>query len=573
MRGSVLPVLLLALAAAPGAARAQDALPPALAERVNRVLNDAGTDRRDGASAVAAGEVVAASLGVMDGSLEIAGEVEGDVVVVNGDLRLAPGAAVGGEVIVLGGRVEGAEGAAIGAGVRAFDEPVAHCRRAGMVDVTGRCAALPAAPAAEAEVWGTEEAPRRLRWLLATGRSYNRVEGLPVRFGLAWESRGPRPTALRAEGIYRTESGARLGPTRWGYAVRAEQAVGRAGTLRVGVRAHSLVDAIEERHVTDLENSLSTFFLKRDFRDHFERQGWVGYAALRRPGSPWSGTLEVARERHRTMPAGSPPALFRNAEPWRPQPLVGEGVLVSATASVRMDTRSESWDPAAGWFVSADVEQALRSTLRRMAHLRLAPEDDLPPSAVPVPSEVFGRFTRVHVDVRRYNRISPSSRLNLRAAAGGALTERGLPPQRQHALGGEGTLAGYPLFSMDCGARDYTAARIGPLGPDADRFYEAYGCDRFLLAQVEYRSDLAARIPLPSADGEPSAVDARLSWIVFADAAAGWSVGDRLPDERAALDVGTGMQWGDFGVYAAFPVGARARLGSANLFVRLAPRF
>jgi hypothetical protein len=567
MRGTVL--LTLALAAAPLAA--QGVAPPEVLSRATALINDPATERREGAAGVPAGEVVAGDLAVLDGDLALAGEVMGKVVVVNGTLTLAPGAAVAGGVLVIGGEVHGAGGARIGGATVAYPEPVAHCRRGGFVDLGGLCAALPPGNGDEgAEEEWTVDAPRRdLRFLLATGRSYNRVEGLPVRFGLGWESPSAHPTRVHVQGIYRTESGARLGPARWGYDVRVEQELGGRHGARLGVQGRSLVDAVEEWHVTDLENSLATFFLRRDFRDHYERRGWSAYAALEPAGSPWSGRVEISRERHGSLPAGSPWTLFDNDDPWRLQPLVGEGRLVAATLGVRADTRSEAWDPAAGWFLLAEVEQALSSSLVRPpfaedGYVVNGAAADVAPSP---PAEAFGRFTRVRVDVRRYNRISPSSRINLRAAGGGALGGGGLPPQRQHALGGEGTLPGYPLFRLDCGARDREGTRSG------ERYHPAYGCDRFLLAQVEYRSDLSLRVPLPREDGEPSELRADLTWVLFADAAAGWSVEDRLRDERAALDVGTGLQWRDFGVYLAYPVGARSGEGTANLFVRLAPRF
>jgi hypothetical protein len=555
MRIAAVAAALLLLAAAP--ATAQDVLPPELAARINRVLNDAATDRRDGDTNVAPGERVEGHLGVMDGDLDLAGEVEGDVVVVNGDLRLAPGARVGGEAIVVGGRLSGDAEGALGAGSRVFVDPVSHCSRSGVVDVSGRCAALAAGMPAEEEAWSDAAGPRAVRFLLSTGRSYNRVEGLPVRFGLGWTSAEATPLRVRVEGIYRTESGARLGPSRWGYAVEVERELGGAHGARVGARSLSLVDAIEGWHVSDLENSLATFLLRRDYRDHYERQGWSGYVALRPQGSPWDGTLSLARERHRSLRAGSPWTLVRNDLPWRPQPLVGEGHLVAATASLRIDTRSERRDPAAGWYLAAEVEQVLSSTLATVTWTALV-------------TDPSGRFTRLGADLRRYNRISPTSRLNLRVTGGGALTERGLPPQRQFALGGEGTLPGYPLFEMDCGAR---AARVERIGGGGETYHPGYGCDRFLLAQVEYRSDLVARLPLPSADGTFAVRPVPLSWALFSNAATGWSAGARLPNERTALDVGAGVQWRELGAYVAVPVGARAAMGRANLFVRLSPRF
>ena len=54
---------------------------------------------------VESGETVPASIVMVDGDLEISGEVNGDVVMVGGSLRLAEGGLVTGEVRVVNGRV------------------------------------------------------------------------------------------------------------------------------------------------------------------------------------------------------------------------------------------------------------------------------------------------------------------------------------------------------------------------------------------------------------------------------------------------------------------------------------
>jgi hypothetical protein len=60
-----------------------------------------------------AGEALADVVAV-DGSIEVTGVVEGDVIVLGGDVALAPGAHVGGDVFVLGGEVSTAAGVSVG---------------------------------------------------------------------------------------------------------------------------------------------------------------------------------------------------------------------------------------------------------------------------------------------------------------------------------------------------------------------------------------------------------------------------------------------------------------------------
>lgn len=595
MRIHALTALTALALAAPAAARAQEpgALPRDLAERITEVLNDPATQRHEGVTAVEAGRTVASDLAVLEGDLALAGRVDGSVVVVNGTLRLADGAEVGGDVIVVGGEIEGQEDARVTGDMVVFDQPVSHCRYEGRVDVGTSCgpvaarAAQPEGPWAATADDGRGDGERREKrgteeLILSPGRSYNRVEGLPIHLGAALETGGSNPLRVRAVGILRTaDQESSLGAETLGYDVRVEQFIGGYRALRIGARAFSVVDPIEGWHLTDLENSLSTFVLHRDYRDHFAREGWSAYAVVTPPASPVTVTGELLWESHRSLAPASPWALLDNDESWRMQPLVAEGPLRALVGSAVIDTRSEAWDPSSGWYVRAEVEHTLGSDLIRPTYVSTQSG-----GPIVVPSNRFGEYTRALLDLRRYNRISPSQRLNLRIAVGGSVSVFPLPPQRQHALGGAGSVPGYGLFSLDCGARLYSGTRT--LGRDGTRFFNGYGCDRFALFQAEYRGDLSLRLPLGGSarsdeeegDGEDEGgwadvqmLDADLNWVFFVDAGAGWTSLDNHHDEPAAVDVGAGLLLGDLGVYVATPVRDVYHRGGPSFFIRLAPRF
>ena len=597
MRILALTALVTLALAAPAAAQDPGALPRDLSQRVTRILNDDDTRRYEGNAEIEAGAEVDGDVAVLDGDLELGGLVDGDVVVVNGDLKLAEGAEVTGDVIVVGGEIDGEDEAEVEGEIIVYAEPVSHCRRGDVVDVSGDCGALADADdevdadvsVSDDEDGGWEDLEvegenGRAQFVVAAGRSYNRVEGLPIKFGPAVETAGSNPLRVRAMAIFRTEEGPELGPDQWGYDARIEQFFGGRRAFRVGARAYQLVDPIEAWHLTDLENSLSTFFLHRDFRDHYEREGWTAYATLAPRTSPLSLTAEYRSERHRSLAAGSPWSIFDNSDPWRPQPLVGEGRLNSVAGIMEIDSRSDEHDPASGWYVRAEVEQALRSRLTRPAGEVSAP---LPVGVAPVPAEEFdGEWMAGTIDIRRYNRISPTSRLNLRLAGGASLNDVSVPPQRQHALGGEGTLPGYPLFALDCGARTTPVQRAGA-GADSPAFFARYGCDSFALFQAEYRGDVAFRVDLGTWDGWGDEedeeeeggwrgerhIDADFGWVFFVDAGAGWTSNQMFRDEDTAVDVGAGILLGDLGIYFAVPVADDRERGGVNFFIRLAPRF
>jgi hypothetical protein len=588
MRILALTALAALAAAAPSGARAQDpgTLPRDLAERITEVLNDPATERHEGVTAVEAGRTVASAVAVLDGDLNLAGRVDGDVVVVNGNLQLVDGAEVGGDVIVVGGEIQGEADADVTGEMVVFAEPVSHCSRDGRVDVSGHCGDVaagvqPAPGDARAAAGHVERVARRdtARFIFSPGRSYNRVEGLPVHVGGQVETGGSNPLRVRSTLILRTEEGTEQGPERAGFDIRVEQFIGGFRTLRVGARAFSVVEPIEGWHLTDLENSLSTFVLHQDHRDHFQREGWSAYAMVTPPRSSVALTGEVLWERHRSVAPGSPWALLDNDEPWRMQPLVAEGPLRALMGSAVVDTRSEEWDPSSGWYVRAELEHTLASDLIRPAYVNTAG-----PIPVAISDLRFGEYTRGLLDLRRYNRISPSARLNLRIAGGGSMSVFPLPPQRQHALGGPGSLPGYGVLSLDCGARSFAGSRGGEGGT---RFHDAYGCDRFVLLQAEYRGDLsfpaglAARSDAAAGeegDGAVSRVllrvlDADFGWVAFVDVGAGWTSLENHHDEPAAVNAGVGILLGDLGLYVAAPVRDPYDRGAPHFFIRLAPRF
>lgn len=565
-------------------------LPRAMAAEVIRLLNDSTTLRFEGEARIPAERVVRGDVVVLGGPLRLAGRVEGRVVVVNGDAELRPGASVTGALTVVGGELRGLDSARVGGEVARYGQRL-HYRRAGSHIVEAPRTPRPGEPG------DADERDGRAAFIVATGQSYNRVEGLPITFGPVLETGGANPLRFRANAIYRTEQGSTLSPEHWGYDIRLEQFLGGRRALRVGARAIDVIDPIEAWQLTKLENGLATFFLHTDYRDHYRRRGWSAYTTLTPRGAPLSLTAAYRDERNTSVAAGSPWTVYRNTDPWRPQPLVAEGTLRSVALSATWDGRAGAEeDPSTGWYAEAEVERGVDVDLSRPAALARAtgPADE--PITTLLPEQRFGSFSAATLDLRRYNRISPRSRLNLRLLAGGSLGGAALPPQRQHALGGEGSLPGYGLFALDCGARSARVIRASDAGDaGAPSFYPRYGCDRVALFQAEYRSTLrvalghndfrfgaehagdgASRDADPAERAaaeeprEPTTHDyAQFDVVAFFDAGRGWTRGAAGLDEPTAADVGLGLLFGRIGVYGAVPLRGD---GGVNLFVRLAPR-
>lgn len=581
---SLVPLVILAaalpLAAQEPAAAAADSvraldLPDDVAEAVVAAFNDPSRLRLIGTATIAAGDTLRADVAVLEGPFDLGGHIAGDLLVVNGDLRLRPGASVAGDVLVVGGEAEGVEEARITGVVSVYPDRLRYRSEGGRIirmrDVE------PSAGLSGVLEWGRSD------FLIATGDSYNRVEGLPITFGPRVRTAGSNPLRLHALAIYRTETGVRIDTDDLGYYVQAEQFIGGRQELRVGVTAHSVVEPIEDWQITDLESGLSTFFFHRDFRDHFDRTGVSGFATWSSERTPLSLTAEVRHDRHRSLAAGSPWSLFRNAEQWRPQPLVGEGRLTTVRLGGAFDTRSDPLEPATGWLLRGHLDQSIAGEL---VYPQAFVPDPLEPEA-PVPlveaGTTFGRLSAGVIDIRRYNRVDPRSRLNFRLLLGGSLSGEPLPPQFQHALGGEGSLPGYDLFSLDCQARNRTVYRSpqDAADPAAPRFVPRYGCDTFALFQAEYSGRFSFRMRWDSApwrdDGDGEAAEVGVDpaweftpdWTVFVDAGRGWNL-ESATDEELAVDVGVGLVLGRIGAFVALPLSGE---GGINAFIRLGPRF
>lgn len=542
-------------------------LPSDVADAVVDFFNDVDNTRVVGPHRIAAGDTLRGDVAVLEGPLELAGHVGGSVVVVNGDALLLPGSSISGDLWVIGGRVAGAADARIGGELVTYAGRLRYRHREGRLE--------------RADVSSPEEVPAwgKADLLLATGKSYNRVEGLPVTFGPRIETAGSNPLRIHALAIYRSVAGLRIDPEEMGYYLRGEQFLGGRRELRIGLTAHSLIDPVEDWHLSDLESGLSTFLFHRDSRDHFERRGVSVFGNWTPELSPLSLGVEVRWDRHRSVASASPWSLLDNAEPWRPQPLVGEGRLSSAVATLDVDTRNEPGNPTHGWLVRGRLEQSLTTDLVRPQSYYATIPSGL---AVDVlPAREYGHFSSAALDLRRYNRLSPEARFNFRLFVAGPVAGGALPPQFQHALGGEGSLPGYPLFGRDCSARADQVYRTPAEATDpvATPFYPRYGCDAVALFQADVRGKLSFRLRWDSAPWRDDRDEAdeefgfgwdfAPDWTVFMDAGRGWR-SDAGQDEPLGVNVGAGVVVSRLGFFVALPLSGD---GGLNAFVRLGPRF
>jgi len=547
-------------------------LPRSVADQVIEFFNDPSTIRFTGRVDIPAGRVVMGDVVVLGGPVTIAGEIRGDLVVVNGNLTVDDAGTVTGDVTVIGGAGHVLQ-SQIGGQLTVYDQNLPY-RQAGQ-RITY-----------DEHRWDRWRRNRDLSHVsVRVEQSYNRVEGLPVMFGPVLQTPGPNKFRLDALAIWRSESGPHLASNELGYMVRAEQHMGPGGRYSVGASAHSQVQPIESWHLTNIEASLAAFLLHEDYRDYYKREGFAAYARYDDPSTGIRLTGEYRSEDQSFLAAVSPWTLRRNADPWRPQPLVGEGRISTMTGDLAVDRRNDPDDPSDGWYLQARATFGVSGTLTVPDYYQAEPA---PPTAVAPARDLATDFQAGFVDLRRYTRLGPDSDVRLRGVLGGSIDGKPLPPQYQHALGGEGSLPGYALMSVDCGARSqpYSIFRGSADDPVRTPTFARYGCDRIALVQAEYRGSLSFNMDLGSsresdADADWSwypAIDLSPSWVVFFDAGRGWALsgdtgGPGLigSNTQTLMDLGAGIYLGDVGVYWAWPLNGSNR--RVNFFLRIAHRF
>jgi hypothetical protein len=503
--------------------------------------NHSETIRLNGDSRVAAGSELGGNVALLEGTLEIAGRVRGDLVIINGDVVIESGAHVDGTLTVVGGGFSGIEN------LTAADV-VWHRERLKYELRDGDLVLMREVRSDELSV-GREFAFGRTDLIISVRGGYNRSEGLPINVGARIRLGHSNPTLLDGRFIYRSAVGLDFDEDDFGYVLTAEQFVGGSRAARVGLRYASEVLPVEAWGFSDRENSLAAFVLHRDYRDHFVRAGWSAFVAAGRSGMPLDGRIEYGNHEFRSTALRDPFSLLHNDDDWRAEVLVAPVRLHTLHSQLQYDTRNEDNAPSSGWLVRGDAELGLS--------LRSGTAAD------------FSRHYRYGlIDARRYARLSPSARLSLRAVAAGSINDKALPAYRQQSLGGEGSLPGYELHDFDCGGHDSTVSGSG--------YVSYYGCDRLLLFQMEYQSDFRWLSRIGRNVGRDFGLLDNIKWVLFFDTGRTWNEretrGSRgLGSDDFVADAGFGLRFGTLGVFWAAPLSANR--GAMNFFVRLGPRF
>ena len=398
-------------------------------------------------------EIIKGDMMVTKGSLIIAGEVEGNVIVLFGDVELDSTCLVDGDVVCVDGKIWRERGAVV------IGDVIESTYRGKSKRPDWEEDEEEEEDDQDQRTWDSRRWKKRERPPVRQKKAppvdveddfenspcyfqYNRVDGLSLGLKLPfsdWWGERRHNFSINGFGAYGFAS------KKWRYQLGLERWISDYYRFTIGGEVHSLTDTQDRWVISDLENSLGAIFLKEDFQDYYNREGVSGYIAQN-----FSPYVQIRAEYHHDEFADLEKktnwALFGGKKNFRGNPAAlpygfninGEDEIMtikSAVAKLVIDSRNSKKRPDRGWYIQAFGERAGHEF-----------KSDI-------------EFERFIVDIRRYQPLGWDENLDVRLRAG---TVTGLlPPMYWYDLGGISTLRGFPF-------KEFTG-------------------DRMVLANVEYR--------------------------------------------------------------------------------------
>lgn len=359
-------------------------------------------------------DTVNSNVVVKAGDLTILGRINGDVLVIGGNLYLKDGSYISGNVKVINGEVNKDDDAVVVGYIdrssskreKAYREQEKNFRRS--------------------------STKLNANWVSETTNldnfifRYNRVEGLFLGLGSEkryyWDEQ-------RTYSIYGSVGyGFRSHNWRGNLGLSRQFAFDDAQLFEIEVEGHSLTDSKDDWLIGVHENTAAAILIHEDFRDYFRRDGVamnVGYATQQ---DYVTAQLKVGYlvDQYSSMENRTEWSLFGGNKRFRLNPGIDDGKMRSFVASAGLSTVTTTIYGPSGWSLLTNAEFADKSF-----------------------GGDFG-FNRYVADLRRYQPLGRYDNLNVRFRVGSS--EGALPLQKTFEIGGLGTLPGFP-FKGETGNR------------------------------------------------------------------------------------------------------------------------
>lgn len=377
---------------------------PSLAEYEDTYLKDRGrVTRFSGVLVIEEEEEFDGSVVVSSGDVTLYGSIDGDLLVVDGNVYMRREGWVGGDVIVVNGKI--------------------HRDDESIVEGEQRLLSGLEPPTVRSESFDYH--PKRrygLNWLSQSSNvdhfllRYNRVEGIFLGLGSPkryyWDGRQRYSVYGSVGWGFKTH--------RWRYHLGFDRWFGNENRIEVGAEGHSLTDTKDEWRIEEEENTVTAIFVRGDYRDYFGREGF-GIHVAQYFSSALRLRADYLVDEYKSLPQNTGWALFGGDTRFRTNPSVGEGTMRSVVVGFDLTTIDENRHRLRGWNAHASVEVA--------------------------GDELGGEFEfdRYLLDIRWYRPISNfgniNDNVNLRLRVGSS--SGALPFQKNFELGGLGTMPAY----------------------------------------------------------------------------------------------------------------------------------
>ncbi len=412
---------------------------------------------------VASGDTLHENLMLSDGDLTVYGVVNGDILVLFGDVRLKSGSVVNGNVTAVNGNIFQDKNSFVsGNQIETNVKNLFPAREFGKdYDEDIIDAYLGKYTRRYNKEYSSLTVGEKEQTILFR---YNRVQGLFL--GIHFPE---PPLAPENKMVLHGFLGYGFADKKLRYKAAVEHGFFTTQKYRLELGA-ALYDKIESKDhwlITPTENTLAAFFLNDDYQDYYRRKGYELH--LKQNLSPLARLgLAYRVDRYSSVRKVTDWALFKDKDRFGPNPPIDEGLMKSWYASFLLDSRDDVHTPHSGWYLKFSLESSAKKRHSDFS------------------------FNQYVFELRTYQRISAYERLDVRLKA--ATSVGTVPLQKRFRMGGISTLRAFPYRSIRVGKTDG---------------------DRLVLANVEYNVH-------PSLFSTPFGLDEDVRYIIFFDAGTVW---------------------------------------------------
>ncbi len=196
------------------------------------------------------------------------------------------------------------------------------------------------------------------------------------------------------------------------------------GLFEIGGEIYSLTDTKDHWIISIHENTAAALFMHEDFRDYYERNGYTIYSAYYTKKDYLKSELKVAylADKYDSMTNKVEWAMFGGNKLFRLNPPINAGDMRSIMFNGGFNTVTKTSIGPEGWSLFAIGEFAKKSI-----------------------GGIFD-FEQYMVDIRRLQPLGKYENINIRLRVGSASGT--LPKQKLYELGGLGTIEAFPFKSF-----------------------------------------------------------------------------------------------------------------------------